>query len=73
MTAALLATTDPDALALGTETELAAELDRAMARSPHARAAYLATWGVEWAPLTSADVQTLDHARAARSLLGTRR
>ena len=32
-------------------TTLAAYLNAAMAHSPEARAAYLATWGVQWSPL----------------------
>lgn len=52
------------AFASGTVTELALELDRAMASSESARAAYLATWGVEWVALAglSLDVQVKSHA-----------
>jgi hypothetical protein len=65
--------TDPDAIALaaGTVTRLAVELDRAMARSEAHRAAYLAIYGIPWVPLTDTSAVTLDAARYARSLAST--
>ena len=70
MTVATLAATNPDSLARGTCTRMAVELDTAM-RSPAARAAYLALWGVEWEPLTGlvADLDSVE--RYVRSLEST--
>lgn len=52
-------------------TELALALDGAMHRSAAARAAYKATYGVEWVPLHDAVVAPVHKSHAPSTLAGT--